>query len=187
MADQKKPSEEPEQHVASPSSRDEKPANLASITLASVRKSSRGGKSSKSKGRSRSSWDGPQFSGSGPDDRDPALLGVGMDELIRANGWEHKSKVAGVVGRWGEIVGQDLASHVSPESFDDSSGRLVLRAESTTWATQVRSLIPTLQRRLDEEVGTGIVREIEVRGPVSQRRNYGPLRVKGRGPRDTYG
>lgn len=163
------------------------PVDLVSQTLASVRTSARNSPNTKSKSRNRSSFDGPQFSGSRPDERDPALLRAGMDALIKANGWEHKSKVGGVIGRWSQIVGDDLASHVQPESFDDHLGRLVLRAESTTWATQVRSLIPTLQKRLDEEVGSNIVREIEVRGPVSQRRNYGPLRVKGRGPRDTYG
>jgi len=115
------------------------------------------------------------------------LLGEGINNLMRANGWERKSKVGGVIGRWPAIAGEDLAAHVTPESFDDNSGRLLLRAESTTWATQVRSLIPALQQRLDDEVGKGTVREIEVRGPARKTRNYGPLRVKGRGDRDTYG
>lgn len=110
-----------------------------------------------------------------------------MDELVRANGWEHKSKVGGVIGRWPAIVGDDLASHVTPESFDDKAGRLVLRAESTTWATQVRSLVPMLLQKMDDEIGPTIVREIEVRGPTRKGRSYGPLRVKGRGDRDTYG
>lgn len=170
-------------------SKDAAPAtpDLVAQTLESVRKSASGSPAKKSK-RQRRSWsDGPQFSGSGPDDRDPSLLGVSMANLVRANGWEQKSKVGGVIGRWPSIVGHDLASHVTPESFDDKAGRLVLRAESTTWATQVRSLIPMLQQKMDDEIGPSIVREIEVRGPARKSRNYGPLRVKGRGDRDTYG
>ena len=65
---------------------------------------------------------------------------------------------------WPQIVGEDLASHVSPETFDD--GRLVLRAESTAWATQVRHLLPGLHRAVDDRVGRGVVREIVVLGPV---------------------
>ncbi|MFA7265041.1 MAG: DciA family protein [Candidatus Nanopelagicales bacterium] len=165
----------------------EKTPDLVAQTLASVRKSVRGASGTSSKKRSRNWSEGPQFSGSGPDERDPALLSESMKGLMRENGWEHKSKVGGVVGRWAQIVGADLASHVTPEVFDEKSGRLVLRAESTTWATQVRSLIPMLQQKLDDEIGAAIVREIEVRGPARKSRSYGPLRVKGRGDRDTYG
>lgn len=162
--------------------------DLAAQTLASVRRSSRGSSAANARrSQQRSGSTEPQFTGSGPDDRDPSLLGESIDDLLRTNGWEHKSKVGGVIGRWSQIAGEDLAAHVAPESFDDSTGRLLLRAESTTWATQVRSLIPTLQQRLDAEVGTGVVKLIEVVGPSSGRRKFGPLRVKGRGPRDTYG
>ena len=82
-------------------------------------------------------------------------------------------------------MGPDLAAHVAPETFDD--GRLVLRAESTAWATQVRHLLPGVQRAVDDRVGRGIVREIAVLGPAGPSWKAGPLRVKGRGPRDTYG
>ena len=174
---------------ATPPLADRRPApDLAAQTLASVRRSSRGSSAANARrSQQRSGSTGPQFTGSGPDDRDPSLLGESIDDLMRTNGWEHKSKVGGVIGRWAQIAGEDLAAHVTPETFDDSTGRLLLRAESTTWATQVRTLIPALQRRLDTEVGTGVVKLIEVVGPSSGRRKFGPLRVKGRGPRDTYG
>lgn len=186
MADDDTPTDAPSPDVTGT---DRKGADLAAETLASVRRSSRGHSAAQARKDQRRSTGAtePQFTGSGPDDRDPALLGESLDTLMRSNGWEHKSKVGGVIGRWPEIAGEDLAAHVSPESFDDSTGRLLLRAESTTWATQVRSLVPALQQRLDSEVGKGVVRVIDVVGPSSGRRNFGPLRVKGRGPRDTYG
>jgi len=110
-----------------------------------------------------------------------------MAKLMADQGWEHRSAVGGVLGRWSAIAGEDLAAHVEPESFDDNEGRLVLRAESTTWATQVTMLIPILQGRLDAEVGRGIVRTIDVLGPASSRPRKGRSWVKGRGDRDTYG
>jgi predicted nucleic acid-binding Zn ribbon protein len=78
-----------------------------------------------------------------------------------------------------------LAAHCRPDKFDD--GVLTLVAESTAWATQIRLLVPQLHRRLDEVVGRGIVRRVEVHGPAGPDWRRGPLRVRGRGPRDTYG
>ena len=50
-----------------------------------------------------------------------------------------------------------------PESFAD--GELVVTADSTAWATQVRLLAPQLVRRLAAELGDGTVRRVKVRGP----------------------
>ena len=48
-------------------------------------------------------------------------------------------------------------------------------------------LAPVLQRRLDEEVGAGVVERLEVLGPGRPSWRKGALTVPGRGPRDTYG
>jgi predicted nucleic acid-binding Zn ribbon protein len=124
-------------------------------------------------------------SGAYPDDRDPQPLGESVQRLLAARGWETEAAVGGVVGRWAEIVGAELAEHVRPDVFAD--GVLVVQADSTAWATQVRSLAPTLVRRLNEEVGHGTVTRVEVRGPGGPSWRKGRLTVRGRGPRDTYG
>lgn len=94
--------------------------------------------------------------------------------------------VGAVFGRWREIVGPGLAEHTAPESFAD--GEVIVTADSTAWATQVRLLAPTLVRRLNEELGEGTVKRVKVRGPAGGPRAAGGLRVRGsRGPRDTYG
>lgn len=164
--------------------------DLAKVILAELRRSLRGSrpisKNGSESNRTRSRK-GAEFSGSGTDFRDPVLLGTGLSDLVAARGWESQTAVAGVTGRWHEIAGSDLADHVAPESFDEATGVLKLRAESTTWATQVRMLTPVLLARIDEEIGPAVVRQIEVFGPSAPRRNYGNLRVPGRGPRDTYG
>jgi predicted nucleic acid-binding Zn ribbon protein len=125
-------------------------------------------------------------SGSSPDDRDPQRLASAIERLIRQRGWEVPAAVGGVLGRWGEIVGTDVAAHCQPVSYAD--GVLTVIADSTAWATQVRLLASTLVRRLNEEVGHGTVTKVIVHGPGRRGWAKGPLAVRdGRGPRDTYG
>ncbi|WP_322920636.1 DUF721 domain-containing protein [Nocardioides renjunii] len=125
-------------------------------------------------------------SGARPDDRDPQLLGQAMGRLVANHGWELDLKVQGVFGRWAELVGDEVADHCTPESFDD--GRLVVRTDSTAWATQLKLLAPTVVRRLNEELGHGTVTLIEVLGPHLPSWKKGRLSSRdGRGPRDTYG
>ncbi len=97
------------------------------------------------------------------DDRDPQLFGAGIQRLVTDRGWDVDVAVGGVMGRWGSVVGAQLAEHCTPESFDD--GVLVVRADSTAWATQVRLLVPTVLRRLAEELGEGVVGQLQVKGP----------------------
>lgn len=118
-------------------------------------------------------------------DRDPLLLGDAMADLMAERGWTRASAAASLTSLWPDVVGADLAAHVVPESFDD--GRLLLRAESTAWATQVRLLLPQLRVAIDAAVGAGVVADISVVGPQAPSWKAGPRVVKGRGPRDTYG
>ena len=117
--------------------------------------------------------------------RDPQLLGDTAAELSRVLGWHQPLSVGGVVGRWADVVGPQIAEHCTPETFID--GDLVVRADSTAWATQIRLLLPQLERRLAEEVGEGVVTSIQVLGPGGPTWRKGPRSVRGRGPRDTYG
>ncbi|MEU7895355.1 DUF721 domain-containing protein [Nonomuraea sp. NPDC049152] len=120
------------------------------------------------------------------DAADPQLFGKAITDLLAARGWERSAAVGGVFGRWPEIVGPDLAAHTKPEHFED--GEVVIAADSTAWATQVRLLARTLIRRLNEELGEGTVKKVKVRGPQNAPRPSGGLRVTGsRGPGDTYG
>lgn len=100
-------------------------------------------------------------------------------------GWQVDVAVGSVIGRWPQIVGPDVAEHVTPVSFQQ--GVLTLRAESTAWATQMRLLSSVLLGRLEQEVGAGTVTEIRVTGPSAPSWSKGRLRAEGRGPRDTYG
>lgn len=125
-------------------------------------------------------------SGAAPDDRDPQQLDTTISRLLAERGWETTAAVHGVVGRWDQIVGGDVAAHCRPERFAD--GVLTVTADSTAWATQVRLLAPQLVRRLNEELGHGTVTKVTVLGPGAPTWRKGPRRITGeRGPRDTYG
>lgn len=127
-----------------------------------------------------------RVTGSHPDDRDPQLLDTTLSRLVDDHGWEVDLRVHGMFGRWAELVGAEIALHCTPESF--AEGRLIVRTDSTAWATQLRLLAPTVVRRLNEELGHGTVTLIEVLGPHGPTWKKGPRSVRdGRGPRDTYG
>ncbi|MEI2732018.1 MAG: DciA family protein [Dermatophilaceae bacterium] len=125
------------------------------------------------------------FSGTDRGGRDPALLGEQLERLLADQGWGIDVAVGSVTGRWADIVGADIATHVAPVGFVD--GVLTVRADSSAWATQMRLLSARLLERLADEVGTDAVTELVVRGPGAPRWTHGQRRVAGRGPRDTYG
>ncbi|WP_246341569.1 DUF721 domain-containing protein [Streptomyces physcomitrii] len=133
-------------------------------------------------------------SGARADGRDPLPLGAAINRLITERGWETPAAVGGVMGRWPQIVGPDLARHCVPVSYQDDAGDpaadrvLTVRCDSTAWATQLRLLAPQLVARLNEDLGHGTVRLIKVQGPGTGPRRYGSLRAPGsKGPGDTYG
>jgi predicted nucleic acid-binding Zn ribbon protein len=125
-------------------------------------------------------------SGAFPDDRDPQLLDVTVNRLVDDHGWDVDLRVAGMFARWPELVGEEVARHATPESFAD--GTLVVRTDSTAWATQLKLLAPALVKRLNEDLGHGTVTLIEILGPHLPTWKKGARSVRdGRGPRDTYG
>jgi len=117
---------------------------------------------------------------------DPAPLNSAIGGLVADAGWDLAVAAGSVFGRWAQIVGPDLAAHTKPEGLAD--GELIVTADSTAWATQLRLLAGELVRRLNVELGDGTVKRVQVRGPGAGTRRPGQWSVKGsRGPRDTYG
>ncbi|PIE27042.1 MAG: RNA-binding protein [Micrococcales bacterium] len=127
-----------------------------------------------------------RYTGSGPDERDPQPLGALADAVLQQRGWTREVAAGGVFGRWRELVGHQVAEHAEPESFID--GTLTIRTSSTAWATQMRLLVPSLLRRLHDELGEDVVGRLVVLGPDAPSWRRGPRSAPGgRGPRDTYG
>jgi predicted nucleic acid-binding Zn ribbon protein len=152
-----------------------------------ARSTARSSPAKRARRRSTERRTGPaKASGAFPDERDPQLLDTTVGRLIDDHGWDVDLRVAGVFARWSELVGDEVGWHSTPESFAD--GRLVVRTDSTAWATQLRLLAPDVVRRLNTELGHGTVTVIEVLGPHLPNWKRGPRSVRdGRGPRDTYG
>ena len=125
------------------------------------------------------------YSGAHPDDRDPQLLGGELERLVSNAGWETDLRVQGVFGQWADLVGAEVAAHCTPETLTD--GVLVVRTDSTAWATQMRLLAPSVVKRLNVELGHGTVLKVEVLGPHLPTWKKGLRSTRGRGPRDTYG
>jgi predicted nucleic acid-binding Zn ribbon protein len=128
----------------------------------------------------RRRWTGPH-----PGDDDPQLLGSLVDSLVTQQDWTAHTKVGAVFGRWDALVGPDIAEHCRPQSL--SEGELLVVAESTAWATQLRLLAPTILGKLRAQVGGDVVTKLRVVGPTAPNWKKGPRTVRGRGPRDTYG
>ena len=127
-------------------------------------------------------------SGARPDGRDPQTAADVLAAWLTETGHHDAITAGGVQAHWEAIVGGDVAAHVACEPTETPEGRvLVLRADSTAWATQVRLLVPMIHRRIEEVLGHAITDPIKVIGPAPPRRPMGPRRVPGRGPRDTYG
>ena len=137
-------------------------------------------------GRARQRRIAGAYSGPGPDDRDPLAVGGAWSRLVDEQGWSTGLDVARLHGLWPEIVGTANAEHAPVESFDLETGQLVVRASSTAWAEQLRVMLPAVRTAIDSHVGSGVVRDIRIVGPAPPR-TRGRLRVRGRGPRDTYG
>jgi len=120
------------------------------------------------------------------DGRDPAAIGDQLDRMLVDRGWQVDVAAGSVMGRWAEIVGPDVAAHSDPTSFEE--GVLVVRADSTAWATQLRLLSSTLLGKLEQAVGADVVTELRINGPNGPSWSRGFRKVSGgRGPRDTYG
>ena len=117
--------------------------------------------------------------------RDPELIGSVVEGFLAEQGWQASAVMANLVESWAQVVGPEVATHVVIESWMD--GELVLRADSTAWATQVRLLTDALRHQVGDAVGPDLVRSITVKGPDAPSWRAGPRVVKGRGPRDTYG
>ena len=116
---------------------------------------------------------------------DPQPLATAIGKLLSDQGWKEQAAVGSVFSNWKDFVGSDLAAHTRPEGFTE--GELVIAADSTAWATQVRLLASMLVRRLNAELGDGTVKRVKVRGPSGPRQRGG-WRVPGsRGHGDTYG
>jgi predicted nucleic acid-binding Zn ribbon protein len=128
---------------------------------------------------------GQRRSAAGADDRDPQPLGRSLERLVSERGWEGDLAGGNVVASWSGVVGPAVADHCVPEQLVGTE--LTVRADSSAWASQIRLLAPVLVAKLNEACGQGSLTQLMVLGPGRPSWRKGPLHVRGRGPRDTFG
>ncbi|WP_234010528.1 DUF721 domain-containing protein [Streptomyces sp. SPB074] len=126
--------------------------------------------------------------GSRGEGREPLSFGAAIHRLMSDRGWETRAAVGGVMNRWPQIVGENVARNCEPQHYDEDERVLRIRCHSSTWAAELRLLAPQLVARLNEALGPDTVRLLRIEGPTAPARRYGPLRAPGsRGDRDTWG
>ena len=128
-----------------------------------------------------------QRSGARPDERDPKPLADALGRMVRDRGWAGQLGVRQLLHDWPGLVGSAIADHCRPIGFH--AGVVIVQAESTTWATELRRFfVARVVARLNEALGEGTVTRVEIRSPATPSWKRGPRSVRdGRGPRDTYG
>lgn len=97
---------------------------------------------------------------------DPAAIGDLLDAAVRRRrAWEPRLRGARVHALWPQIAGTQLAAHTEPVRL--RGGVLVVRADSSVWATQVRYLAAELAERANAVLGAGQVTKVTVTsGPL---------------------
>lgn len=95
----------------------------------------------------------------------PQPLGDIFSKFLAQRGWKEPVAVGSVLADWSSIVGPQIAQNTEVESFENA--RLVLRASSTAWATQLRLLTPQLMHKFNEVLGPGVITKLEIKGPAS--------------------
>ncbi|GAA4477659.1 DciA family protein [Enteractinococcus fodinae] len=94
----------------------------------------------------------------------PQPLGDVFSKFIAQRGWKEPVAVGSVLADWASVVGPQIAENAKVETFENA--KLVLRASSTAWATQLRLLTPQLMHKFDEVLGPGVITKLEIKGPT---------------------
>lgn len=90
-----------------------------------------------------------------PDRLDEVLAG-----FVERCGWGRRLRDAAVYDRWEDIVGPELARRCEPVRL--AGGRLVIRAVSQVWATELGFLADSVRARACALMGPGSVLEVAV-------------------------
>ncbi|WP_375401167.1 DUF721 domain-containing protein [uncultured Amnibacterium sp.] len=117
--------------------------------------------------------------------REPRPAGAVLDDVGGFLGWRTPLAQHDLMRAWVQIAGDDTARHGVVEGIQD--GVLLVRCDSTAWATQLQLLRPQIAARIAAAHPEAGIVGIRFLGPNTASWNHGPRSVPGRGPRDTYG
>lgn len=119
--------------------------------------------------------------------RDPGEFSDLVRREIKRNGWGRNFAAGSLRSAWPEIVGENIGRHTHVVMYNEKKRQLHVESDSTAWATNLRLMQTTILQTIARRVGPDVVAELKIYGPKAPSWRHGPLHVKGRGPRDTYG
>ncbi len=94
------------------------------------------------------------------DGRPVRRLGESLAEVASDLRLDDPDVLRAVLSGWPEVVGDMIAAHARPRTLRE--GVLLVEADSSEWATQMRYLEEDLIRRLGRRTRPGVVKSIKV-------------------------
>ena len=88
------------------------------------------------------------------DERSTSQLGEELNRLLQSLGSPNLDTVSGVFGLWHELVGDQVAQHVTPVKLD--RGRLMIEVDDPAWSTHMKFLERDICTTLSHHTGTTI-------------------------------
>ena len=117
--------------------------------------------------------------------RDPRGIEDVLDSLATRLGWNSPLARADLLGSWAELAGEETAMHSEPLGVED--GVLIVRCDSTAWATQLRLMRGQITTNIAQRFPAAGIESVKFEGPNAPSWKRGTRSIQGRGPRDTYG
>jgi predicted nucleic acid-binding Zn ribbon protein len=117
--------------------------------------------------------------------RDPRGIDDILDGLTARLGWTSPLAKADLLASWAELAGAETALHSEPVAIED--GVLVVRCDSTAWATQLRLMRGQITTSIAQRFPDAGIESVKFDGPNAPSWKRGTRSIPGRGPRDTYG
>jgi predicted nucleic acid-binding Zn ribbon protein len=88
------------------------------------------------------------------DSKTESRLGDELNRLLHSLGSPNLDTVSGVFGLWNDLVGDQVAQHVTPIKLD--RGRLLIEVDDPAWSTHMKFLERDLCTQLSHHTGTTI-------------------------------
>lgn len=88
------------------------------------------------------------------DPKTESRLGDELNRLLHSLGSPNLDAVSGVFGLWNDLVGDQVAQHVTPIKLD--RGRLLIEVDDPAWSTHMKFLERDICTQLSHHTGTTI-------------------------------
>ncbi|MGI8426816.1 MAG: DUF721 domain-containing protein [Actinomycetota bacterium] len=89
---------------------------------------------------------------------DPLKLGSLLAQLAAKWGMDYPMESARLFAGWQDIVGAEIAAKCQPTAL--KQGVLKVKTSSPAWASEFKYLAPAVIKRVNEELGHPVVKEI---------------------------